>query len=142
MSDKDLSPMQEEVLKRADSIMASLSDTVSRSAEFVQGQVPEIALQYLTFGRVFETMNLLMALGTALFGIWLIVNVGARNTLNLNSKQGDYLFPDLCRISAGFVGLVVGVASVHWTILSMKSFLLVWFAPKVWLIQEIARLVK
>jgi hypothetical protein len=58
-----LSPMQNELLRRADSIFDSISNTVSKASDLaIQGgkavaeQIPDIAFQYIAYGRVANTV--------------------------------------------------------------------------------------
>ena len=71
MTEKTLSPMQQELLNRADAVMASIGSAVNRGAEFVQGQVPEIALQYVAVGRASETALMVISIMVFMVGLWL-----------------------------------------------------------------------
>ena len=139
MTEKTLTAMQQELLNRADSIMDSISSAVNRGAEFVHGQVPEIALQYVAFGRVYETVIMAISIMVFMVGLWLVVNVACRNTLKFKDDCGHW------HVNR-FVGLLVGLFPLAFGLLAisanLKSFILVWFAPKVWLLMEITKLIR
>lgn len=140
IANKSLTPVQQELLNRADSIMSSIGDAVNRGAEFVQGQVPDIALQYVAFGRAYETVVMLFSLTLLLVGLWLVINVACRNTLNIKNDYDGGWGPG--RLVASFLGVIPTVVGILAVAANLKGFLLVWSAPKVWLILEIARLVR
>lgn len=138
MSEKTLTPLQQELLNRADAIMDSIGGAVNRGAEFVQGQVPEIAMQYVAFGRVYETVIMAISITIFMVGLWLVVNVACRNTYKF---EDDYHW-HTNRVGAlilGLISLSIGLIAIAENI---KSFILVWFAPKIWLLMEIAKLVR
>lgn len=139
MTEKTLSPMQQELLNRADAIMASIGSAVNRGAEFVQGQVPEIALQYVAFGRAYETALMVISIMVFMVGLWLVVNVGCRNTYQFKNEYGQWHINRLVGLMLGLFPLSFGLLAIS---VNLKSFILVWFAPKIWLITEIARLVR
>ena len=139
IANKSLTPVQQELLNRADSIMSSIGDAVNRGAEFVQGQMPDIALQYVAFGRAYETVSMLIALALLLVGLWLFINVACRNTFKLRDWDDDWAPGRVAAAIAGSISITVGLIAFA---VNLKGFLLVWSAPKVWLILEIARLVR
>lgn len=140
MTEKTLSPMQQELLNRADAIMASIGSAVNRGAEFVQGQVPDIALQYVAFGRVYETVIMAISIMVFMVGLWLVVNVACRNTCKFKDDVVG------CWHNYRLVGLLLGIFPLSYGLseisANLKSFILVWFAPKVWLLIEISKLIR
>lgn len=125
-----LSPMQEQVLQRADSIFASISAGVAKAGEFASEQIPDIAMQYVMFGRAYNTTAVLGSL--LLIAIYLFAVRKAYKT-----GKDEILFP------VGMLGgFVTTITAIPIFLTHIKSFLLVWFAPKIWLITEIVSLVK
>jgi hypothetical protein len=125
-----LSPMQQELLNRADAIFSAMADAASKASSFVAEQVPEIALQYVAFGRAWLTtlvvISILCVIVSAILFRWL-----AKNGLD-DSPLPFSVFFGMC------VSFVLGLVLI---LNNLKDFLLVWFAPKVWLITSIAQLV-
>lgn len=139
MAEKTLTPIQQELLNRADTIMASIGNAVNRGAEFVQGQVPEIALQYVAFGRVYETVIMAFSITIFMVGFWLVVNVACRNTHKFEDEYGHWHSNRLFALMLGLITLSIGLTAFA---ANLKTFILVWFAPKIWLLMEITKLVR
>ena len=140
MTEKTLTPMQQELLNRADAIMDSIGSAINRGTEFVQGQVPEIALQYVAFGRVYETTIMAISITIFMVGLWLVVNVACRNTFKFKDDcVGLWHTNRLVGLMLGLFPLSIGLIAIA---SDLKSFILVWFAPKVWLLMEITKLVR
>jgi hypothetical protein len=138
-----LTPLQQALLDRADSIMDSLSATVSKASAFASDQIPDIAFQYVAYGRA--SLTTYMCLGITLFciGMWLCIRVALQDVY----KQGtiktywglEWCQPRQFAMGSGVVATVVGAVV---SLVNLSNVIMVWFAPKVWLINEIARLVK
>lgn len=139
MTEKTLTPMQQELLNRADAIMTSIGGAINRGAEFVQGQVPDIALQYVAFGRVYETVIMAISIMVFMVGLWLVVNVACRNTYKFNSEYGNWHVNRFVCLLLGLFPLSFGLMEIS---ANLKSLILVWFAPKVWLLIEISKLIR
>lgn len=133
MSDK-LSPMQEQLLAQASNILQSVTDTVSKAADFASSQVPDIALQYVTYGRASTTAFIVIGLLFLLAAWWLAFRVSIKNVYNMGADGRAF-----SGIFGGTLAIFAGLATVF---ANINSFLMVWFAPKVWLIKEIVHLVK
>ena len=141
-----LSPLQNEVLRRADAIFDSIGSTVSKASDLaMQGgkavaeQIPDIAWQYVAYGRAFKAVFVLIGLALLIFGIWLAVKYGFKNAQEASDKYGDWAGSRCCAVFFGALSAFVGFAIF---LGNLKGFILVWFAPKVWLILEIVELVK
>ena len=46
---ESLSPMQAELLKRADDIFKSIGEAVTKASDIAAEQIPDIAMQYVTY---------------------------------------------------------------------------------------------
>lgn len=134
MSDK-LSPMQEQLLGQASSILQSVTDTVSKASTFAAEQLPDIALQYVAYGRAtMTTLVLLGVLGLIAFW-WVVIQVCFKNKYGMKDSEG--------RAFMGFLAtMVLGVPSFVILAVNLSDFFMVWVAPKVWLIKELVHLVK
>lgn len=130
MADK-LSPIQEQLLQRADSIFNSISTGVAKATNFASEQIPDIAIQYVAFGRAYYTAILM---GCAIFVIAWALCMYKLVKANTNNE------PQI--IGTGIVGGIFSLISVLTSAENMKDFFLVWFAPKIWLITEIVKIVK
>ncbi len=117
--------IQTEVLKRVYSILDGLAAAVNATKDFAAEQLPDIAMQYVAFGRGYLTVYMLLGIALAFLCVWSVKK--AHKTDNT-----AFLVP----IMLGGVGSIVILAD------NTKPFIMVWLAPKVWLITEIVHLVK
>lgn len=133
MSDK-LSPMQEQLLGQASNILKSVTETVSKATDFAAAQVPDIALQYVAYGRASSTLTVLLSIATLVFVFWVLINVCFRNKYKIDSDV---------RVFGGFLTLLfVGTPALVIFATNINQMIMVWLAPKVWLIRELVNLVK
>lgn len=51
----ELSPIQKELLDRADTIFKTIAEAASKAASFAAEQLPDIAIQYIAMERVYLT---------------------------------------------------------------------------------------
>jgi hypothetical protein len=135
-STEGLSPMQAALLSRADSIFTALGNTVEKAKDMaVEGgkmvaeQLPDIAYQYVAYGRAINTVYIAIAIA--------IMFIGWRVARKMNCDMGESEF--FGRLFGGIAPMIVGVIVF---LVNLKDFIMVWFAPKVWLIMEIAELVR
>jgi len=129
----ELSPMQKEMLSRADNIFNSISETVSKATAFAQDQIPDIAYQYVAFGRAH--MTILMVLSVVAFAVALYLFFKFIFVKEHTPNGG-------VEVAAFISGAGFAVAGGIIFFTNLTQFLMVWFAPKIWLIQSIVNLVK
>lgn len=142
-----LTPMQQELLSRADQILASIGASVSKASDaaiqagqVVAKEIPDIASQYIIFGRAFSTVWLLIAIGALVLCYFWFHRIGINNTLNLkNSCSGDW---HPVRFTYATGGVLIGAFGVCVFFTMIKDLILVWSAPKVWLMLELVNLMK
>lgn len=135
-----LTPLQAELLSRVDAILGGISSAVNKTSAFAGEQIPEIAFQYVAWGQAYMTSVMLIGLAIFIVGIWLAVKPGFGNSYNLRSDSDG--FWHALRILSVVGGLIVMVAGGITMIVNLKETIMVWFAPKVWLLQEIVNLVR
>ena len=138
MTDK-LSPIQQELLNRADSIMSSISNTAAKAADFANEQIPDIAVQYILYNRVYLTSVVVIAL-VVLLTQQVLTLKWVRKAI-VSSKGG---WVDLDSYCFSYIVLTGITAAITLTVVftNFKNLLLVWFAPKIFLIEQIVHLVK
>jgi hypothetical protein len=135
-----LSPMQQELLNRADEIFKAASNAVATAAEFGKEQLPDIAYQYITFSRAYISLTSFIAFACMLVGLWLLVNVAIRDTRKLGLDYWEsWVF---ARYAAAIAGTAITIIAATLFFVQLKSLLLVWFAPKIFLIQGMVDLIK
>ena len=140
---KDLSPLQQELLTRADTIFLSIGDVVGKASTFAAEQIPDIALQYVAYGRVISTMTVVVGLTLLIIGLWLIIRVAVQDCYKSNGEYENRrdMWSEV-RTGAMLVGVMLAVVGFLVSAINMAKFVMVWFAPKIWLMIEIVHLVK
>ncbi len=129
--------MKEELQGKMIEILTSIQNTVGQAKDFAVEQLPDIAQQYVVFGMVSNiTMSvivLLLSIGFAVLAYKLYKypdNKGSYGGIGIEFGFG--IFSSII----GSLGCMLAF------ILTLKETLLVVFAPKVWLLMELAKLVK
>ena len=123
--------MNDELQSKLVEVLTGISEGVSQAKDFAIEQLPDVAQQYIMFGMVWETSLLaLYATFIALiaFGLWKL----------WRSDAADVETVAFSTIFGGGTLILLLIAFV----IQLKPVLLVWFAPKLYLLQGIAGLVK
>jgi len=123
--------MNDELQSKLVEVLTGISEGVSQAKDFAIEQLPDVAQQYIMFGMVWETSLLaLYATFIALiaFGLWKL----------WRSDAADVETVAFSTIFGGGTLVLLLIAFV----IQLKPVLLVWFAPKLYLLQGIAGLVK
>lgn len=141
MAQETLSPMQKELLNRADAIFASVGKSIETAVDFSKEQLPDIAYQYLLFSRAYISLASLIEFIIMGIGLWLIINVAIRDTRKLGTDKWDRDWAGTRHVAI-VSGFFITVFSMILFFSNLKSLLLVWFAPKLFLIQGMVELVK
>lgn len=134
-----LTPLQQALLDRADTIMDSMARTVERASTFAAEQVPDIALQYVAYGRASLTIYEVIAVTLMTIGIWLSVRVAIMNSRSY--PENHYSWDDR-RAGALAAGIIASGIGLTVCLNNLNNFIMVWVAPKIWLINEISHLVR
>lgn len=132
--------MNEQLQGKLVEILSGIQSATKAAGDFALEHLPDIAQSYVMYGRV-KTVAIsvaLLLLGAALLGLsrWAYAHPWNTSTYSFekdkNRSESNYLvmvFPGV--FGVGFV--MLGLLTFDW---------LVWFAPKVWLLKELASLVK
>lgn len=123
-----LTPMQQALLDRVDQIFAS----IGQAGHAVAQQLPDIAVQYIAYGRAVNTVWVVLPLLVFILACWACWSVGIKNKYDL---QGD-------EEGVAWLGAGLGITALIFFLCNLSDFILVWFAPKVYLIQQVNELVK
>jgi hypothetical protein len=112
-------------------ILGAISDGVAQAKDFAVEQLPDIAQQYILFGRAWETIAFSISVSAVVGLIYVTVKIPKSQIIEDDSKW------ELAILTAGAAFFALLIA-----IYNLKDFLLVWLAPKLYLIQGLAQLVK
>jgi len=129
--------MNDELQSKLVEVLTGISEGVAQAKDFAIEQLPDVAQQYIMFGMVWETALLGILVAASMLCVCGLV-WGVKKTLDEASTYTEE--------QAGFfVALISGCALAFagsFAVAQLKPFLLVWFAPKLYLLQGIAGLVK
>lgn len=131
--------MNNELQTQLASILAAIQRATSASADFALTQLPDIAQQYVMYGRVSSlwTTTALLAAAAAMLYVarWAYKNPWYEDkSYHADRKQRTEGNLAVIAIPAamGTVLLLIAVTTFNW---------MVWIAPKVWLLRALARMV-
>lgn len=132
--------MKNELNEKLVEILTSIQSATGKAADFALTQLPDIAQSYVLYGRVSTVVStlLMVFIGSVLLCISAYAYKNPWNNSTYSWDKGKKR-DDGNVISIGFSGgLGAGI-----TIIALANFnWLVWLAPKVWLIKELASLIK
>lgn len=127
--------MKDELQLKLVEILTAIQVGVDKGADFALEHLPDIAQQYVLYGRVWSTVSVLWWLTMLAAFAWVALRLGF-----LSKKVDRWGNWSNTRIAAALAGsAATGISSfiLQW---ELRSAMLVWFAPKVWLLKEVAGL--
>lgn len=119
-------------------IIGSIQTQVSKATTFAVDQVSDIAVTYVHYGMAYNTLTSLVWLSTLILSVWIACKFGFLNHKAVDT-WGSW---KETRMVAVLVGSIAALFTAGGFFVSLGSTLLVWFAPKVWLLKELAGMVK
>ena len=122
--------MNEELQKQLANVIGGITQAVGKGADFALSQLPDIAQQYVAYGRALSTAWMLFGLAMAVLAAFLIKKACNEET---DDTESVYLAAFGCL--SGFVALIT-------VVITSNQFVLVWFAPKIYVLQGLAGLLK
>ena len=102
-----------------------------KASDFAIQQLPDVAQSYILYGRINSLVTLMVEL-VILYGCWRLYK--------LPVKESYYGGGEAAFLKTTFSG-VVGVATLILTPFTVQETVLVWAAPKIWLIKELGKLI-
>ena len=118
-------------------ILSQIQSGVQAAGTFALEQLPDIAQSYVLYGRVIHLAQLAVGLGLIGVAIWVM-----REIYRVSKGKPLYEVTDPIAEWGPAVAIVAGITGVALTAIAAAPTALVWLAPKVWLLKEIAGLVK
>lgn len=122
--------MKNELEPKLVEVIGQLQDVVMRASDFATQQLPDVVQTYILYGRISSLVTLLLDLAI-LYGCWWFYK------LPVEERSYDDVEVFLKTLTSG----TVGVATLIHTFFSIQEIVLVWAAPKIWLIKELGKLV-
>ena len=123
---------KELLLGKANEILTSLQGVAKDGYALAVEQLPMIAQEYILYGRVYYTSIVMVSV---LIGLILIY--GAKRCIKIDPKFDGFAIVG-CIIAGVYWLLVIPILLLE----CFKPMLMSWFAPKIFLITEIASLIK
>lgn len=134
--------MKDELQTKLVEILSSIQSATGKASDFAMEQLPEIAQSYVLYGRIEATFWTLALSALAVACVIVAVRFGFADREAVYKggySDGEWFARRIIVSVFGTIAsVVVSASALH----SVTAFLLVWFAPKVWLLKEIASLVK
>jgi hypothetical protein len=121
-----------------------VGDAVVKAGDFAMEQLPDIAQTYIAFERAWSTFSALMWWSLFALFAWLLVVKVVKNDTWMEKDTGYSRNRDwpVERSFAMIASAIATAASFFIAFYHTKDALFVWIAPKVWLLQEIATLIR
>lgn len=129
--------MNEELQLKLVEVLDGISQGVTQAKDFAVDQLPDVAQQYIMFGMVWETAAFVMLVAATGLFTWMFLR-GWRLTSDKESSYSEHDRGKMLMIFGSIPGFTIAIFSIA----QLKAVLLVWFAPKLYLLQGIASLVK
>jgi len=129
--------MKDDLQGKLVEILTSIQAAAGKASDFAMEQLPDIAQSYIVYGRFVETMQAAIAL-VIFFGCiaavcWAVFISKSETSYGTWGEGRGFM------LGAGVLGGFISFAGV---LIEGPQAALVWFAPKVWLLKEIAGMIK
>lgn len=129
--------MKEELQGKLVEILTSIQTAAGKASDFAMAELPDIAQSYIVYGRASSVIGILVGLIMIAAAAW-----GAHLIIKANKGAKAYEEPIGLNVFGGLGLTFIGAMGGFTALFSLQSALLVWFAPKVWLLKEIAGMLK
>lgn len=141
--------MKEELQGKLVEILTSIQTAAGKASDFAMAELPDIAQSYIAYGRAYATAIAVLALIVFCCGFWAVALVNAKHRradaeyaeaklADRNEYRSRY-FEASDVLPLPYIPFIVGGVALA---MSMGPLFLVWFAPKVWLLKEIAGMLR
>ncbi len=122
--------MNEALQSKLVEIISAISNGVAAAGTFVMEQLPDVAIQYVAYGRAYYTFLIILS---ALI-LFVLLPLAVRWAWKDGSETRCML--------VGFSSVPLVFIFALTFAFNIGSFFKVWFAPKIWLITELVRIIK
>lgn len=135
--------MKEDLQGKLVEILSSIQSAAGKASDFALDQLPDIAQSYVLYGRASATALLVLSIAAlAVIGVMSARAVAGnrKNLEGLPTRHERYMEDKVFGICVST--LLACILPVAILAIKLNEALLVWFAPKVWLLKEIASMLK
>ena len=124
--------MKNELEPKLVEVIGQLQGAVMKASDFAIQQLPDVVQSYILYGRVNNLFTLVFELAL-LYGCWRLYK--------LPVKEISYGDDEVAVIIKTMFSGTVGVATLILMPFTVQETVLVWAAPKIWLIKELGKLI-
>ena len=124
--------MKNELEPKLVEVIGQLQGAVMKASDFAVQQLPDVVQSYILYGRISSLLTLMLEIAI-LYGCWRLYKLPAEEC-----SYGDNEVAVILKTM--FSGTVGGIA-LFFTLFSIHETVLVWAAPKIWLIKELGKLI-
>ena len=124
--------MKNELEPKLVEVIGQLQGAVMKASDFAIQQLPDVVQSYILYGRVNNLFTLVFELAL-LYGCW--------RFYKLPVEEISYGDDEVAVIIKTMFSGTVGVATLILMPFTVQETVLVWAAPKIWLIKELGKLI-
>lgn len=124
--------MKNELEPKLVEVIGQLQGAVMKASDFAIQQLPDVVQSYILYGRISSLVTLMLELAI-LYGCWRLYKLPAKESYYGGADEAVLL-------KTMFSGTVGGI-TLFFTLFSAQEIVLVWAAPKIWLIKELGKLI-
>lgn len=129
--------MNEQLQTKLIEIVSEIQSGVKTAGNFALEQLPDIAQQYVAYGRFSLTLYIVLAIVLVLLALFGVIKLCKWSALSYVEQPNEPVYA-ITIVGSGLAGIL----GVMVFCVNVSEFILVWTAPKVWLIKELAHLIK
>ena len=122
--------MKSELEPKLVEVIGQLQGAVMKASDFAIQQLPDVVQSYILYGRISNLVTLMLELAI-LYGCWRLYKLPVEES----SYEDVAVF-----LKTMFSGTVGGI-TLFFALFSIQETVLVWAAPKIWLIKELGKLI-
>ena len=124
--------MQSDLQAKAVEILTQIQEAVAKTTNFALEQLPDVVMQYMIYARIMETLY--VAIPAALIALCVYIGLYFSRIMRNETPFDRWFVMGIISIPA--TGLVITFLS------RLDSFVMVWFAPKVYLLTKLVEIVR
>ena len=122
--------MKNELEPKLVEVIGQLQGAVMKASDFAIQQLPDVVQSYILYGRISSLVTLLLDL-VILYGCWWVYKI---------PEEDDFYGGDKKAVQSLVAGTVAAATLFH-LFFTVQEVVLVWAAPKIWLIKELGKLI-
>lgn len=143
--------MKDELQGKLVEILSGIQGATSKASDFALSQLPDIVQSYVLYGRVSSLLAIAVGLLLIAVGIWLVVKGWRTEAESKKQKRADDeknpgRYHSTFDYEQGFGWFMASIVPLTFGVIvfiaSINNAMLVWFAPKVWLLKALASLIR